>query len=53
MTEDKKSVKSINRRNFLKTAGGAAAVAGLATTGVAMKPWTAEAAAAGMPKKMG
>jgi len=51
MTEDKKSMNSINRRNFLKTAGGAAAVAGLATSGVALKPWTAEAACAALPKK--
>ncbi len=49
MTEDKKIFQSLTRRNFLKTAGGAAAVAGLATSGLALKPWTAEAAV--IPKK--
>ncbi len=51
MKEDKTNTKSISRRNFLKTAGGAAAVAGLATTGATLTPWTAEAATATMPKK--
>ena len=51
MTEDKKITKALSRRNFLKTAGGAAAVAGLATTGMALTPWTAEAACTAMPKK--
>ncbi len=49
MAETKNSMKGLSRRNFLKTAGGAAAVAGLATGGVALTPWTAEAAA--LPKK--
>lgn len=51
MTEDKKVLKALSRRNFLKTAGGAAAVAGLATSGLALTPWTAEAACTVMPKK--
>jgi len=49
MVEDRKDHKSLSRRNFLKTAGGAAAVAGLAASGVALTPWTAEAAK--LPKK--
>ncbi len=49
MAEEKKDAKSISRRNFLKKAGGAAAAAGLVTTGVTLKPWTAEAAE--IPKK--
>ncbi len=49
MVEEKKNVKSLSRRSFLKTAGGAAAVAGMAASGVALNPWTAEAAA--LPKK--
>jgi flavocytochrome c len=50
MTDIKKNGKTLNRRSFLKTAGGAAAMAGLAATGAAVKPWTAEAATA-LPKK--
>ena len=49
MAETTKSTKGLNRRNFLKTAGGAAAAAGLATGTLALKPWTAEAAT--LPKK--
>ena len=49
MEENGKVVKSLTRRNFLKTAGGAAAVAGLATSGVTLAPWKAEAAT--LPKK--
>lgn len=45
----KKETPSLTRRNFLKTAGGAAAVAGLATSGIALTPWTAQAAT--LPKK--
>jgi flavocytochrome c len=51
MTESKILSKALSRRNFLKTAGGAAAVAGLATGGLALTPWTAEAASAKLPKK--
>ncbi|PKN76500.1 MAG: flavocytochrome c [Deltaproteobacteria bacterium HGW-Deltaproteobacteria-10] len=51
MTKDKKLSKALSRRKFLKTAGGAAAVAGLATSGLALTPWTAEAACTPMPKK--
>jgi flavocytochrome c len=51
MAEDKKLSKELTRRKFLKTAGGAAAVAGLATSGIALTPWTAEAACTPMPKK--
>ena len=50
MEKEKKAV-SITRRNFLKTTGGAAAVAGLAASGVALAPWTAEAAHTKVPKK--
>ena len=41
--------KTLTRRGFLKTAGATAAVAGLATGGMALKPWSAEAAV--LPKK--
>jgi hypothetical protein len=41
----KKENMSLSRRNFLKTATGAAAVAGLVTGGVTLAPWKAEAAA--------
>ncbi len=40
---------SLSRRNFLKTATGAAAVAGLAAGGVTLAPWSAQAAS--IPKK--
>ena len=43
MDEEKKLKRPLTRRNFLKTAGGAAAVAGMATSGLALTPWTAEA----------
>jgi flavocytochrome c len=49
MTEEKKNVRSFSRRSFLKTAGGAAAVAGMAASGITATPWTAEAAT--LPKK--
>lgn len=49
MTEANQHAKTLSRRHFLKTAGGTAAVAGLATTGLTLKPWTAEAAT--LPKK--
>ena len=49
MSEERKKSTSLTRRNFLKTAGGAAAVAGLATSGIALTPWKAEAAT--LPKK--
>lgn len=49
MKEDKTLSTPFTRRNFLKTAGGAAAVAGLATSGLALTPWKAEAA--DIPKK--
>lgn len=51
MAEDKKISKALSRRNFLKTAGGAAAIAGISTSGLALTPWTAEAACATLPKK--
>ncbi len=41
--------KTLTRRGFLKTAGATAAVAGLATGGAALTPWSAEAAT--LPKK--
>ncbi|PKN71000.1 MAG: flavocytochrome c [Deltaproteobacteria bacterium HGW-Deltaproteobacteria-12] len=51
MKKDDTTEKTLSRRSFLKTAGGAAAVAGLATTGMALTPWTAEAACTALPKK--
>ena len=51
MKEDKTVPKSLSRRNFLKTAGGTAAVAGLAAGGLALSPWTAEAACDVLPKQ--
>jgi len=45
------SNKSLSRRNFLKTAGGAAAIAGLAATGLPILPGKAEAACEPLPKK--
>ena len=47
--EKEKNVKTVTRRNFLKTAGATAAFAGLAGSGLTLTPWTAEAAA--IPKK--
>lgn len=47
--EKEKNGKTVTRRNFLKAAGATAAVAGLATGGMTLAPWTAEAAA--LPKK--
>jgi len=49
MIEKENNSKPLSRRNFLKTAGATAAVAGLATGGMALTPWTAEATA--IPKK--
>ena len=51
MAEDRKNQKSLTRRNFLKTAGGAAAVAGLATTGIPLMTSQAQAACDALPKK--
>ena len=51
MAEDRKNPKSLTRRNFLKTAGGAAAVAGLATTGISLITSQAQAACDTLPKK--
>lgn len=45
------SDKALSRRNFLKTAGGAAAIAGLAATGLPVLPGKAEAACEPLPKK--
>jgi flavocytochrome c len=50
MKEEDVEKKSISRRNFLKTAGGAAAVAGLAASGISMTAGSAQAADA-LPKK--
>lgn len=49
MEENKKQAKSLTRRTFLKSAGGAAAAAGLAAGGMTLAPWKAEAAS--LPKK--
>ncbi len=51
MKKDSNSKSGFSRRNFLKTAGGAAAVAGLAASGLSMIPGTAQAAVRGLPKK--
>ena len=51
MTEKKTSALSLTRRTFLKNVGGAAAVAGLAGSGMALTPWTAQAACEALPKK--
>jgi flavocytochrome c len=47
--EKEKNAKTLTRRNFLTAAGATAAVAGLATGGMTLMPWTAEAAT--LPKK--
>jgi len=49
MNENSGIPRDLTRRKFLKTAGGAAAVAGLATGGLTLAPWNAEAAT--LPKK--
>jgi NADPH-dependent 2,4-dienoyl-CoA reductase/sulfur reductase-like enzyme len=50
MKEDDVEKRSISRRNFLKTAGGVAAIAGLAGSGIPMMAGNAQAADA-LPKK--
>ncbi len=50
MAQERKTDKTLTRRNFLKTAGTTAAVAGLAG-GAALTPWTADAACSNLPKK--
>ena len=51
MKEDDVEKKSISRRNFLKTAGTTAAVAGLAASGIPMMAGSAQAACDELPKK--
>jgi flavocytochrome c len=51
MSEQRKGPKDASRRNFLKSAGGAAAIAGMAMGGIAAGTKRSEAAAAAMPKK--
>ena len=51
MKKDDITEKMLSRRNFLKTAGGAAAVAGLATTGIPLMTSQAQAACDALPKK--
>ena len=51
MTTDDITEKMLSRRNFLKTAGGAVAVAGLATTGIPLMTGQAQAACDALPKK--
>jgi flavocytochrome c len=51
MSEDTKKPKDLSRRDFFKTAGGAAAVAGMAVGGLAAGAKDAVAAPASMPKK--
>ena len=50
MKEDDVEKRSISRRNFLKTAGGVAAIAGLTASGIPMMAENAQAAEA-LPKK--
>jgi flavocytochrome c len=50
MKEDDVEKRSISRRNFLKTAGGVAAITGLAASGIPMMAGNAQAADA-LPKK--
>jgi len=49
MSEEKKEKTALTRRDFLKKTGGAAAVAGMATGGMTLGAWNAEAAV--LPKK--
>jgi flavocytochrome c len=49
--KDDATEKTLSRRNFLKTAGGAAAVAGLAASGIPLMANPAEAADDALPKK--
>jgi flavocytochrome c len=51
MSDDAKKPKDQSRRNFLKSTGGAAAMAGLALGGLATAPKEAQAAWDAMPKK--
>ncbi|OPY62280.1 MAG: Urocanate reductase precursor [Syntrophorhabdaceae bacterium PtaU1.Bin034] len=51
MSEETKKTKSVSRRNFLKSTGGAAIVAGMALGGLAADPKDAAAATASVPKK--
>ncbi len=51
MSDDEKKPKDQSRRNFLKSTGGAAAMAGLALTGLAATSKEAQAARGAMPKK--
>ena len=51
MKKDDLENKSLSRRNFLKTAGGVAAIAGLAASGVPLLSGQAEAAGDALPKK--
>ena len=51
MSEDTKEPKGLSRRDFLKSTGGTAAIAGLALGGLAVKTSEAEAACGVLPKK--
>lgn len=51
MKKDNQTDKRLSRRNFLKTAGSAAAVAGLAAGGIGLSSTNAEAAGDALPKK--
>lgn len=51
MSEASKQVKSVSRREFMKTMGGAAAVAGMAMGGVAVTGREAAAAGGGLPAR--
>ncbi len=51
MKKDDQAEKTLSRRNFFKTAGGAAAVAGLAASGIPLMAGQAQAACDVLPKK--
>ena len=51
MSEDTKKPKNVSRRDFLKSTGGAAAIAGLALGGVAAHAKDGAAASHSIPEK--
>jgi flavocytochrome c len=51
MKKDDTTEKTLSRRNFLKTAGGAAAIAGMTVSGIPLISGQAEAAGDTLPKK--
>lgn len=51
MSDDTEKTKNVSRRDFLKSAGGVAAVAGITMGGLGIAPKNASAACEPMPKK--